>query len=134
MRKHGKRGRKASAKTVRSSTADSSRSRGKPSAASRPCYDRKHRELRVGSIVVKWFTQASDAQEIVLTAFQEQRWPRTIDDPLPGKEGQERKQRLRTAVANLKRRQRVPMLRFRVLRQGTAIAWEFRQASDSRAT
>src|SRR5947209_1865553 len=80
-----------------------------------PFYDSDRRELRVGEIVIKCFTQGSDAQEVILTTFQEENWARRIDDPLPGKEGQERKQRLRTAVTNLNRRQRVPVLRFHVI-------------------
>jgi hypothetical protein len=102
-----------------------------------PVYNRVRRELRVGAFVVKCFTQGSDAQEVILASFQEQRWSRRIDDPLPGKAGQERKHRLRTAVTNLNRRQRVPTLQFRVIQQGTGVAWEYRQAndpSDSRAT
>ena len=71
-------------------------------------------------------TQKSDAVEIILRAFEEQHWPPSIDDPLPGKHGQDAKGRLRTTVKNLNRRQREPLLRFRVRRQGTAVAWEFR--------
>ena len=99
-----------------------------------PCYEEGRRELRIGDRVVKRFTQQSDAQEIIVKAFQEENWCRTLDDPLTGKSGQEAKQRLRTAVANLNRRQRVPLLRFRVIRQGSGIEWEFREASDRRAT
>lgn len=90
-----------------------------------PFYDSERRQLRVGKILVKRFTQASDAQEILLMVFQEESWCRCIDDPLPVKDGQEVKQRLRTAVTNLNRRQWVPLLRFRVMNRGTGVAWEF---------
>jgi hypothetical protein len=99
-----------------------------------PFYDPERRELRVGRQVIKRFTQESDAQETIVSAFQEDNWSGCIDDPLPGKEDQDPKQRLRTTVANLNRRQRVPLLHFSVIRQGTGVAWEFRDESDSRAT
>jgi hypothetical protein len=95
-------------------------------AVKKPCYDTDLRELRVSKVLVKCLTQASDAQEVILAAFEEENWPHCIDDPLTGKGEQERKQRLRTAVANLNRRQRVPLLHFLVRRQGSAVAWEFR--------
>jgi hypothetical protein len=91
-----------------------------------PRYEARLRELRVGEAVVKRFTQKSDGQEIILLAFQEEGWPQVIDDPLMVKDDQEAKQRLRRAVDNLNRRQREPLLHFRVIRQGTAVAWEFR--------
>lgn len=102
--------------------------------AERPFYDNDRRELRVGTVVVKCFTQRSDAQEIILASFQEENWCRCIDDPLSRKAGQDAKQRLRTAVANLNRRQRVLLLHFEVIRQGTGVAWRLLADSDSRAT
>lgn len=95
-----------------------------------PFYDSELRELRVATIVVKRFTQASDAQEIILTVLQEQDWCRSIDDPVPVKDDQVAKQRLRMAVANLNRRQRVPLLHFSVIRQGTGVACQFRDDGD----
>ncbi|HEY7157590.1 MAG TPA: hypothetical protein VH575_26780 [Gemmataceae bacterium] len=100
----------------------------------RPCYDERLRELRIGEVVVKCFTQKSDGQEIILMAFQEEGWPQVLDDPLTGKEEQDPQQRLRRAVDNLNRRQRVPLLHFGVRGQGTAVIWEFRQESDAKAT
>lgn len=91
-----------------------------------PCYDAERRELRVGDRIIKCFTQKSDAQEIILQTFQELNWQPLIDDPLPGKHSQDAKERLRTTVKNLNRRQRLPLLCFRVRRQGTAVLWEFR--------
>src|SRR5262245_12360218 len=62
-----------------------------------PCHDQERGELRLGSVVVKHFTQESDAQGTILRAFQDENGPPCIDDPLSGKEGQDPKQRLRTA-------------------------------------
>jgi hypothetical protein len=92
----------------------------------KPRYEAKLRELRVGEVVVKSFTQKSDGQEIILLAFQEQGWSTIIDDPLMVKDDQDAKECLRRAVDNLNRRQRVPLLHFRVIHQGTGVAWEFR--------
>jgi hypothetical protein len=111
-----------------------SRNRAAGAAEGQPFYDEDLHELRVGDRVVKCFTQESDAQEVIVKAFQEENWCQCIDDPLTGKAGQEPKERLRMAVANLNRRQRMLLLHFRVIRQGTGVGWEFHDASDSRAT
>lgn len=92
----------------------------------KPCFEAASRELRFGSMVLKRFQQESDAAEIILLAFEEENWSPRIDDPLPVKDGQEPKQRLRTTITNLNRRLREPLLRFHVLRQATAVSWEFR--------
>lgn len=99
-----------------------------------PCYETRMRELRVGAVIVKRFRQRSDAQEIILLAFQEENWPRCIDDPLSRKVDQDAQERLRRAVDNLNRRQRVPLLHFRVLREGTGVSWEFLEESGATAT
>ncbi len=117
------RGQRASAKTVCAEGGSET-----------PCYDEERRVLHVGGVLVKRFTQESDAQEIIVRTFQEDNWSWSIDDPLAGKDEQEPKQRLRMAVTNLNRRQRVSLLRFHVIRQGTGVAWEYRKTSDSRAT
>jgi hypothetical protein len=140
MRRHAQRGRPASAKTLRTSRRPQPARQLAPISANgrehcsrpTPCYDSARRELRVGDIVVKRFTQRSDAQEMILQAFEEENRCEVIDDPLPGKKGQDARQRLRTAIANLNRRHRAPLLQFRVRRLGTAVAWEFRQATVER--
>jgi hypothetical protein len=102
--------------------------------AETPIYAIDRRELRVGTIIVKCFTQRSDAQEIILASFQEENWCPNIDDPLPVKHNQDPQQRLRRAVDNLNRRQRTRLLHFQVIRQGTGVAWRFLENSDARAT
>ena len=102
-----------------------------------PYYDADRRELRVGKRLVKRLTQTSDAQELILLAFQEEHWPYRIDDPLRIKDERDPKRRLATTVANLNRRQREPLIQFGVTCQGTAVTWECRkqrQQSDRRAT
>jgi hypothetical protein len=133
MSKQRHRGRTASANSVRPKREHEANGRHesvseRPSTKGRgtPCYDAERREPRVGKRLVKRLTQESDAVEIILLAFQEENWPSILDDPLSGKHGQNAKERLRTVVKNLNRRQREPLLRFRVRRQGAAVAWEFR--------
>jgi len=133
MSQQHQRGRKASANTVRPQQENEANGRQEsvsspPATNGRttPCYDPERRELRVGDRIVKRVTQASDGQEIILLAFQEENWPGIIDDPLPGKQGQDAKERLRTTVKNLNRRQQERLLCFHVRRQGTAVTWEFR--------
>ncbi len=48
-----------------------------------PCWDGWRRVLRVGVLLVKDYRLPSPTQEAILEAFQEEGWPRRIDDPLP---------------------------------------------------
>lgn len=126
MKKHGNRVRR---KRPQKRSSPFSPKGGQRAPAETPIYDMGRRELRVGTIVVKCFTQRSDAQEIILASFQEENWRRSIDDPLPVKSNQDPRQRLRRAVDNLNRRQRAPLLHFQVIGQGTSVAWTFRETA-----
>jgi hypothetical protein len=74
--------RRASAKTAHTAGKELWQERSKPvlangsqhTTAITPYYDSERRELRVGTIVLKCFTQGSDAQEIILASFQEENW------------------------------------------------------------
>jgi hypothetical protein len=60
----------------------------------------------------------------VLDAFEEEHWPRRIDNPLaPTPDGNHRP-RLHDAVIRLNRRQASPGLRFRLEASGQAVSWE----------
>ena len=50
--------------------------------AARPRWIAEARELWLGDRLVKRFRRSATAQEIVLAAFEEEGWPRHIDDPL----------------------------------------------------
>jgi hypothetical protein len=96
-----------------------------------PCWDQGRRELRVGSHVVKRFTQPAANQEAVLDAFQEDGWPPRLDDPLRPDHDQETKTRLRRTVHNLNRSQRWPGVRFVVCGNGQCVAWNLDSQRDS---
>ncbi len=52
----------------------------------RPRWDRDARTLWYGDRICKHYTRSAPCQETILTAFEEEGWPNTIDDPLdPGK-------------------------------------------------
>ena len=83
------------------------------------------RTLWLGKLLVKQFTGPADIQELILAAFQELRWPKQIDDPIPpGASRQDPKDRLRDAVRNLNGTQKDGRIRFRTCANGTAIRWE----------
>jgi hypothetical protein len=52
-----------------------------------PHYDKSTRTWRLGETIIKVFRQPAPAQETILSAFQEQRWRKRIDDPLPRQKG-----------------------------------------------
>lgn len=91
----------------------------------RPCWDPHRRELRVGQLLVKRFRQLARNQELILSVFEEEGWPRRIDDPLPPARGLDRHQRLYDTLRRLNRNQVHPLLHFRGDGTGDGIAWEF---------
>lgn len=82
------------------------------------------RELRLRYAVVKRYWKPGANQELVLSAFQEQDWPRRIFDPIPPRPDLDSKRRLRDTVARLNRSQLEPLLRFHGDGTGRAVYWE----------
>lgn len=89
-----------------------------------PHWDRQRRELRLGDAVVKRFPNRSSNQEAILAAFEEEGWPRRVDDPLPPKAEQDSKCRLHDTIKCLNRRQQQQLIRFRGDGTGEGICWE----------
>jgi hypothetical protein len=89
-----------------------------------PRWDGVARELRLGVWVVKRFQQPAPSQETILAAFEEERWPRGIDDPLPQRPGQDPKRQLHYAILNLNRNQKNRLVRFLGNGKGDGIRWE----------
>jgi hypothetical protein len=77
--------------------------RNSASRRHKPAWDSNLRELRVGKLVIKRFRKPACNQVTVLASFQELRWCRRIDDPLPGNSGSDPKRRLRDTVFTLNR-------------------------------
>ena len=77
-----------------------------------PTWDRSRQELRFGSVVVKRFRVPASSQEAVLAAFEEERWPPRIDDPLPPLRDICQKRRLQETIRSLNRNQKRPLIQF----------------------
>lgn len=95
--------------------------------------DDHHRELRLGSAIVKQFWAPATNQELVLIAYQEQNWARCISDPIPPKTGLSPKRRLHDTIARLNKGQIQPLLRFHGDGSGQAIYWEILAAAANSA-
>jgi hypothetical protein len=74
----------------------------RPNAAPHmPVWDSQRRLLRIGDRVVFRFAQHARSQEPILAAFQEDRWPAHIDNPLDGDDETDARERLHYAVRRL---------------------------------
>ena len=74
--------------------------------------------------VVKGFRLPAGNQEAVLSTFEEQGWPPSIDDPLPYVRGRRPKARLHATIRCLNANQENRLLRFRGNGTGEAVLWE----------
>jgi hypothetical protein len=88
-----------------------------------PLWDTERRELLVGPTVVKRFRVPAPSQELILSVFEEEKWPRRIDDPLPAGGPADRVQRLHDAVRGLNRNQRNRLIRFERDGRGEGVCW-----------
>ncbi|WP_156514398.1 hypothetical protein [Planctomyces sp. SH-PL14] len=97
-----------------------------PSAAPRtvPIWKKEIRELWYRDQLIKRFRVPADSQERILDAFQEDKWPEWIDDPLPPKNGADSRRRLREAIKSLNRNRAATALRFHSNGDGIRIHWE----------
>jgi hypothetical protein len=73
---------------------------------------------------VKRFGQPAPNVELILEAFEELNWPRSIDDPLPRVPGRNRKRGLHTTIQNLNRRLDCRLLIFGGDGFGTGVRWQ----------
>jgi hypothetical protein len=94
-----------------------------PARVDLPAWHREFQELRVGQWVVKRFKRPATDQVAILDAFEEEGWPRHLDDPLPPRQGQNPKGRLHDTIKRLNRGQRPRMIRFMGNGLGTGILW-----------
>ena len=84
-----------------------------------PQLDPARHELRVGGKGVKHYKVRSPNQETILTAFQEEGWPRHILDPLPGGPN---KARVQKTVESLNKS--LKGIRFHADGSGEGFTWE----------
>jgi hypothetical protein len=92
-------------------------------SSSVPQWDRDSRVLYVAQRIVKEFRVRSPNQESVLAAFEEEGWPRYIDDPLSPSE-QCPKHRLRDTIKGLNANQKNRLIRFRGDGTGERVRWD----------
>jgi len=76
-------------------------------------------------LVIKRFRQKRRDQETILAAFEEQGWPPRIDDPLPGREGLDRRRHLRDTTDNLNRHQQHRLIKFMGDGTGQGVPWDW---------
>lgn len=89
-----------------------------------PKWDMVTKRLQFRGEIVKCFRWPAINQECLLNAFQEEGWPKRIDDPLPPMEELEPKRRLADTIKCLNRNQNNPLLHFRGDGTGEGILWE----------
>ena len=94
-----------------------------PKAAPKPQWDAARRELSLGGRMVKQFHVPARNQELILSAFQQEGWPESIDDPLAGEIHIDPKTRLNDAIYRLNHKQLACLLRFHVNRHGSGVCW-----------
>lgn len=82
------------------------------------------RTLRMNHRIVKRFKWRAANQEAILSAFEEEGWPRRIDDPLSPLEDQDPKRRLSDTIKGLNKKQINPLIRFRGDGTGEGVIWE----------
>lgn len=93
-------------------------------------WDANTRELWVNGRIAKRYRWPAANQEAVLNAFQEERWPARIDDPLPPQGDQDPKRRLGDTIKCLNRKQESWLIHFRGDGTGQGVLWELTRASD----
>jgi hypothetical protein len=94
------------------------------SAAARPEWDAIRRELLYKGQIIKRYRVPAPNQETVLSAFQEENWPRYIDDPIPPSDHQDAKYRLQHTIKTLNRNQLNSLIRFHGNGNGMQVYWE----------
>jgi hypothetical protein len=92
-------------------------------AHERPHWDGVERRLMYGDKLVKEFRVPAPNQETILAAFEEEGWPRRIDDPLPPEPGIDPKRRLHDTLSSLNRCQRHNILQFLGDGAGIGVRW-----------
>ena len=89
-----------------------------------PFWDSNCRVLSFAGLMVKQFRRRALNQELVLAAFEEESWPRRIDDPLTPQPCQDMKRRLNDTIKCLNRGQQDLLLHFRGDGTGEGVLWE----------
>jgi hypothetical protein len=89
-----------------------------------PHWDLNRLELKFQGVLVKAYKSLPSNQGSILTAFQEEKWPVRIDDPLPPISSQDSPRRLSDAIKQLNRSQENELLRFCGDGTGKGVVWK----------
>jgi hypothetical protein len=92
------------------------------------------RELTFLGRLIKRFRQQADVQELVFKAFQKHRWCKCIANPLPRREGRNRKHYLHHTIQNLNAHQHFPGIEFFADGTGQHLCWRPTTKARRRAT
>jgi hypothetical protein len=93
------------------------------SVSLKPQWDAARRELSFGGQMVKRFHVPARNQELILSAFQGEDWPQSIDDPLADDIDIDPKTRLNDAIYRLNNKQLACVIRFHVNGHGSSVHW-----------
>lgn len=85
----------------------------------------------MGGQLVKWYRVPAPSQEAVLSAFEEESWPASIDDPLPIVDNGVPKQRLNNAITRLNGNQENRLILFQADGRGEGIRWKLLMAQPA---
>jgi hypothetical protein len=100
-------------------------------AAQQPRWDRERKELYYRGSIVKQFKWPAANQETILMAFEEEGWPKRIDDPLPRKPDMDPINRLHDTIKCLNRNHKKRLLRFSGDGTGEGILWNHLESVES---
>jgi hypothetical protein len=94
-----------------------------PQTSLKPYWHATRRELSLGDRMVKQFHVPARNQELILSVFQQEDWPKSIDDPLACGFDTDPKIRLNDAVYRLNHNQFACLIRFHVIGHGSGVHW-----------
>jgi hypothetical protein len=90
-----------------------------------PHWDAERNRLYVGGLLVKEFKLPCPNQGTILMAFEEEKWPARIDDPLPPNGDIDARTRLSSTIKSLNKYQRSRLIHFMGDGTGEGVMWEF---------
>jgi hypothetical protein len=88
-----------------------------------PHWDAELRQLTFNGQSIKQYRVPARNQELILSAFEEEGWPESIDDPLPPVADIDSRRRLQATIKSLNRHQTNHLIRFRG-NGGERVLWQ----------
>ncbi len=99
----------------------------------KPRWDRLHRKLHFGHVLVKRFRNPAPNQELLLAAFEESGWPEDVADPLPPLDRGSPVPRLQHTLQRLNSTLLRPVIRFALDPSGRRVTWRCVGSTDGPA-